>query len=74
MTGFHFTRGLAGILGGLLMWVLFAALWWGARYTTPGLAWLFQAFAVVGFVVMLAAPVWYWVGRPVWYRVRGVQG
>lgn len=66
-----FTKGLAGMIGGLVIYVLAGLLFGSAQFVAPPLAALFMWIAVGGLALVVLAPVYFWVGAPLYDRYRG---
>lgn len=65
-----FTKGLAGVLGGLAIFVLAGLLFGAAQFIAPTLAALFMWLAVGGLALSVFAPVYFWIGAPVYRRAK----
>lgn len=59
-----FVPGLQGLALGLIVFVLGLILWIGTVFMAGEVAWLFVIIAMVGLVVAILAPVWYWIVSP----------
>lgn len=74
LQGFRFLHGLAGLIGGFVI-VFIGALWFSsAQYIYPTQASLAMGLTLLGLGLVVLAPAWYWVGRPVWVRFGSDEG
>lgn len=64
-----FTEGITGIVGGALLFVIAGFYFGSVQYLYPTQAAIAFALAVIGLAIMLMAPAWFWLLRPVWRRI-----
>lgn len=65
-----FINGLAGAVGGLLVFVIAGFLFGAAQFIAPTLAAAFMWLAVLGLAVTFFAPVYFWIGLPLYRRTH----
>ena len=65
-----FMRGLGGLIGGLVVMIIGALLFSQAQYVYPTVAKLWMGLTILGFLIFIGAPVYYWLVAPVRRRTQ----